>query len=44
MSRAGVKNDSSLMRHAADAEGKKPQRWSDSKRDEPSPRALASKM
>lgn len=39
MSRAGVKNDSSLMRHAADAEGKNPQRWSDSKRDEPSPRA-----
>ena len=34
MSRAGVKNDSSLMRHAADAEGKNPQRWSDSKRDE----------
>lgn len=33
MSRAGVKNDSSLMRHAADAEGKNPQRWSDSKRD-----------
>ena len=26
MSRAGVKNDSSLMRHAADAEGKNPQR------------------
>ena len=24
MSRAGVKNDSSLMRHAADAEGKNP--------------------
>ena len=32
MSRAGVKNDSSLMRHAADAEGKNPQRWSDSTR------------